>query len=283
MSYSQGRSIRNCAHGWTLNWIDDFSSSAIDTNKWVLQAGGPSVFGSDLLQYYTDREDENANVYIEDGKLVIEAREEEYEGQSYTSGMIRTKDLKSFGNGGQACKFEVRAKLAGTQSLFPALWFSSQDEPYNIEGESSLSRHLNGEIDMIEFLGSDTDKIYSTLWCMYVDDISAYESFEDIEDENYDSESGSSVKTFNDYASEYHTFGMEWYTDRILFQIDGKTYYIYTFSDYQFSSIYQPFRYDFYFRMNIAVGGDWAGAPDETSVFPAKMYIDWVKYSTQAI
>lgn len=30
-------------------------------------------------------------------------------------------------------------------------------------------------------------------------------------------------------------------------------------------------------RRNVAVGGKWAGAPNESSYFPATMLVDWVR------
>lgn len=284
MGYFQGRSTKNVAHGWTLNWYDDFSSNTIDTDKWVLQEGGDAIFGAYDMWYTLRKDDESgANAYIEDGKLVLEAREEvDYggHGENYTSAMIRTKDLKAFDVGS---KIEIRAKLPATQGLFPAIWMSSQDELY-VGKDSTQSRKLNGEIDIMEFLGSDTDKVYSTVWGYQVPDLSSYTDVKDFEDEYYLSDSGNVTKSYTDFTTSYHTFGMEWYADRMDFTIDCKIYHTMTFSDYQYGALYQPFQTtlnSFYLRMNVAVGGSWAGSPDETSVFPAKMYIDWVKYFTQ--
>ena len=34
---------------------------------------------------------------------------------------------------------------------------------------------------------------------------------------------------------------------------------------------------EFYLLLNIAIGGEWAGRPDETTVFPQTMTIDWIR------
>lgn len=265
---------------WLLDWYDDFSSSTIDTTKWVLQEGGDDVFGAGEHWYTLRKDDEDgANAYIEDGKLVLETREEaDYggHGETYTSAMIRTYQLKAFDYGG---KIEVRAKLPGTQGMFPAIWMSSNDELYS-------TRRLNGEIDIMEFLGHDTDKVYGGAWFYDVPDLSSYSSPDDFEIEYYDNHSnGNLVYVYDgnsvDFTNSYHVFSLEWESTGFKYKVDGKTFLETTFSDYEFGSLYEPFQTtdnSFYLRLNIAVGGAWAGAPDETSIFPQKFYIDYVKY-----
>ncbi len=41
--------------------------------------------------------------------------------------------------------------------------------------------------------------------------------------------------------------------------------------------IYSEFHEEFFLLLNIAVGGEWAGRPDETTIFPQYMYVDWVR------
>jgi beta-glucanase (GH16 family) len=38
-----------------------------------------------------------------------------------------------------------------------------------------------------------------------------------------------------------------------------------------------PFDKPFYLILNVAVGGVWADSPDETSVFPQTMIVDYVR------
>jgi beta-glucanase (GH16 family) len=38
-----------------------------------------------------------------------------------------------------------------------------------------------------------------------------------------------------------------------------------------------PFNNPFFFIFNVAVGGDWPGAPDNTTNFPQRMFVDYVR------
>lgn len=62
---------------WVLIWNEEFDGPEIDRSIWKFEVGnghanGIPGWGNNELQYYTDGE----NAYIEDGKLIIEAREE---------------------------------------------------------------------------------------------------------------------------------------------------------------------------------------------------------------
>ena len=75
--------------GWTLVWADEFSlpnGSSPDSGKWTNDLGGGG-WGNSELEYYTARTN---NARIEDGQLIIEARQENYLGSSYTSARLKT-------------------------------------------------------------------------------------------------------------------------------------------------------------------------------------------------
>jgi beta-glucanase (GH16 family) len=46
---------------------------------------------------------------------------------------------------------------------------------------------------------------------------------------------------------------------------------------YQFNKIGAPFNNTFFFIMNVAVGGNWPGSPDNTTVFPQTMVVDYIR------
>jgi beta-glucanase (GH16 family) len=60
----------------------------------------------------------------------------------------------------------------------------------------------------------------------------------------------------------WQDFTMVWYVD----------YHKY----FEFNSYY-PFNNPFFFIMNVAVGGNWPGNPDNTTTFPQTMVVDYVR------
>jgi beta-glucanase (GH16 family) len=103
--------------GWKLVWSDEFQrpdGSAPDPTKWSYETGG-NGWGNNELEYYTDRTN---NVRIEDGKLVIEARQENFGGRTITSGRLLTKNKGSWTYG----RFEARIKIPRGPGVWPAFW-----------------------------------------------------------------------------------------------------------------------------------------------------------------
>lgn len=239
--------------GWELIWNDEFTGTNIDLTKWEHEVNGQGG-GNNELQYYTDRE---LNSLVDDGKLVIRALKETYTGpdgtREYTSARLRTKNKGDWKYG----RFEIRAKLPLGQGLWPAIWMLPTDWFYGGWAAS-------GEIDMMELLGQDPQKVYGTLhyggeWPNNV-------------------QSGDSYKlSTGSFSSAYHIFTIEWeenefrwYVDSILYQTqntwhsDGKPYPA-------------PFDQKFHILLNVAVGGNWPGSPDNTTTFPQTMIVDYVR------
>ncbi len=95
------------ASGWTLQWSDEFNGSSLDTSVWGYDVGrGDNGWGNAESQYYTSR---TSNVAVTDGNLKITAKKESYNGASYTSGRINSKNRKAFTYG----KMEAKIKVEG--------------------------------------------------------------------------------------------------------------------------------------------------------------------------
>jgi len=97
------------AQNWELIWSDEFEDTDLDESRWSYQYGtgayeGLSGWGNAELQYYTDRPQ---NVFVQDGKLHIVAREESHAGMDYTSARLRSIHQGDWRYG----RFEVRAKM----------------------------------------------------------------------------------------------------------------------------------------------------------------------------
>ena len=104
---------------WELIWEDSFTEPEIDSGKWNFVEGGWG-FGNEESQYYTARKE---NARIENGMLVLEARQEEYEGMAYTSAKLTTKGKAAWTYG----SFSIRAKLPEGQGIWPAIWMMPED------------------------------------------------------------------------------------------------------------------------------------------------------------
>lgn len=232
--------------GWTLVWNDEFSGAMVDPAKWEYEVNGDGG-GNNELQYYTSR---SQNSYVDSGKLVIEARKEDYLGKGYTSARMRTKMKGDWTYG----RFDIRAKLPYGQGLWPAIWMLPTDEVYG-------GWPLSGEIDIMELLGQETDKVYGTI------------HFASGSGDHQQS-GGSYTLAKGTFAGDYHTFSIVWDTTGITWYVDGVSY---------FTTVHQkPFDKRFHILLNVAVGGNWPGSPDEFTTFPQRMYVDYVRVYTKS-
>lgn len=240
---------------WQLVWEDDFNGTSIDTTKWnfTIGAGG---YGNNELQYYSNRPE---NARVENGKLVIEARKENYQGSPYTSAKLTTQGKFAFTYG----KVEVKAKLPEGQGVWPAIWMMPED--MSIYGGWPAC----GEIDIMELLGHEPGKIYGTIH---------YGNPHTYHGGNYTLPDGQK------FSDDFHVFGLEWEPGKIKWYVDGQLYYetsdwFSRSSNEAFDYTYPaPFDREFYLILNVAVGGNWPGYPPENAdYFPQRMVVDWVK------
>lgn len=243
---------------WELVWSDEFESGSLDRDNWTYQLGtgsqyGLNGWGNNELQYYTERED---NIFIQDNKLHIVAREENHEGMSYTSARIRSKDKADFRYG----RYEIRARLPKGRGLWPAIWMMPTESVYGGWPQS-------GEIDILELVGHEPDVVHGTVHygSPWPDNQHTGGRFE--LDEG----------TFND---DFHTFALEWIPDRIRWFVDDQLFFQVTPNN--LSPQPWPFDQYFHFIMNVAVGGNWPGNPDGTTEFPQEMVVDYVRVYKEA-
>lgn len=236
---------------WDFEWHDEFEGPAgqlPDPAKWGFDIG--TNWGNNQLEYDTDRP-ENASL-DGDGHLVITALEESYQGQNYTSARIVTRDLFEPTYG----RFEARILLPEGQGIWPAFWLLGAD----IE---TIGWPACGEIDIMEYLGHETDVVYAT-----------------VHGPGYSGGAGVSQRyelpqdSFND---DYHIFAMEWYNDAIEWYVDETLIHTVVPEDLNGDWV---FDHPFYIIINLAVGGNWPGPPNENTVFPQTMLVDWVRVYT---
>ncbi len=238
--------------GWTLVWSDEFDGTTLDASKWSIQTGNgcPDLcgWGNNELQWY--QED---NLVVENGLLVITAREEQVGENTFTSSRIRTKDKGDWTYG----RFEVRARLPIGQGLWPAIWMLPTDEVYGPWAAS-------GEIDIMELVGDVPDEIFGTL---HYGDTFPGNTF-----------SGNPFELrHSTFADDFYTFAIEWEEGVIRWYINNTLYATQTEWYSEGVEFPAPFDQRFHVLLNVAVGGNLPGNPDETTVFPQRMEVDYVR------
>lgn len=237
-----------------LVWSDEFNYAGLpDTSRWGYDKGNgcPDIcgWGNKELQYYTTGRKENAR--IENGKLVIEAKKETFDGYNYTSARLVSKNKGDWKYG----RFEIKAKLPAGRGMWPAIWMLPTKWEYGGWPHS-------GEIDIMENVGYWPDSLLSSIHT------GAYNGMI-----NTQKTEGVNRK---DLSSAFHVYAMEWSEDAISFFIDDLKYHV--FRNDRTNSAAWPFDKEFHLLLNIAVGGNWGGKYGvDDSVFPQKMEIDYVR------
>lgn len=238
--------------GWELVWHDEFDGEVIDRSNWNFDIGGWG-WGNGEGQYYTDRP---VNARVENGLLVIEARQEKYEEKYYTSARLLTQGLQAFQYG----RIEARIKVPEGAGLWPAFWMLGDD--FNRDPiDPIISNWPNaGEIDIMEYLGREPDLIMGTA-----------------HGPGYAGAGGLGRWNRQEYliADAFHTYAVEWNYEGISWFYDGEHYF--TLAREDVGEREWVFDKEFFILLNLAVGGQWPGPVGLDTKFPANVYVDYVR------
>jgi beta-glucanase (GH16 family) len=231
-----------------LVWSDEFDESGSpDPTLWTFDIGGDG-WGNNELQYYTSRSD---NVFVENGKLIITARKENYGGNAYTSARITSRNRGDW----KYCRVEVRAKLPEGRGTWPAIWMLPTDWEYG-------GWPASGEIDIMEHVGYDMGTVHGTVHTEAYNGADGTQRGGDI--------------YLDDAHTAFHVYAIEWDADSIHFIVDSENYF--TFPNYGTGYERWPFDKRFHLLMNIAIGGNWGGIEGvDDSIFPQTLEIDYVR------
>lgn len=224
-----------------LVWVDDFTADALNTQIWNYEQGAGG-WGNNELQNYTNSTN---NVHTDSGYLHITALNPS--GSTYTSGRITTQGKKEF----TYCRVDIRAKVPEGQGIWPALWMLGT----NI---SQVGWPICGEIDIMELLGQEPSVIHGTAHWSSSGHVSR-----------------TSTYTLNSgkFSSGFHVFSVIWTPNRLRWFIDNQQYFLLNKSEIAGF----PFDLPQFFIFNVAVGGNWPGPPNQTTVFPQHLIVDYIK------
>ena len=232
--------------GKTLVWRDEFDGTSLSAD-WTHEIGtGSGGWGNNELQYYREQ-----NTSVQDGYLVITAKKESFGGQEYTSSRIITSGKRNFKYG----RIDIRAALPKGQGIWPALWMLGSN--FNTVGWPKC-----GEIDIMEMVGGDASGRNNTVHGTVHWDANGYATYTD----SYTLNSGI-------FADEFHVFSIVWDDKSITWYVDDVQYNVIDITPADLDE----FQKDFFFIFNVAVGGNWPGSPDATTVFPQRMIVDYVR------
>ncbi len=239
----------------TLVWSDEFNAGQLDPEAWYFEQGDGSQYGipgwgNNELQWYLPN-----SAQLENGNLVITAREEGSNGKDYTSARIITRDRFAFRYG----RIEARVRLPGGQGIWPAFWMLPQDFAYGGWAAS-------GELDILEAVNlgvNGNNTVHGTIHYGGEWPNNTYTGGEYVVPT-------SATAEFHEYAVEWDPTEIRWYVDDVMYQMQNA----WSSSSAPFPA---PFDEDFYILFNVAVGGNWPGSPDASTAFPVTMEVDYVR------
>lgn len=230
-------------------WQQEFdgpAGAAPDGSVWGhdLGAGG---WGNNELQTYTDS---RANSALDgQGNLVITARREG--DGSYTSARLQTNDRFE----AQYGKVEARIQIPRGQGIWPAFWMLGGDMP-------GVPWPQAGEIDIMENVGFEPHLVHGT-----------------VHGPGYSGGAGISGTYMHpqgwSFADTFHTFAVDWSPGRITWSVDGNVYHEVTRDSVGGNQ--WVFDKPYFLILNVAVGGNWPGYPDGSTVLPQEMKVDYVR------
>ncbi len=237
-----------------LVWADEFDRAGLpDPQKWNYDKGRgcPSLcgWGNNEPQFYTWDRKENARVM--NGELILEARKENFEGATYTSARLTTKQKGDWKYG----RIEVKAQLPNGLGTWPAIWMLPTENQYGGWPKS-------GEIDIAETVGYQKDTLHQTI---HTDKYNGM----------YNTQRTRLVPLAA-HGKQYHVFAIEWSAYRIEYYLDGVP--TFTYRKENDDKAVWPFDQPFHLILNLAIGGNFGGKRGiDDSIFPTQLRVDYVR------
>lgn len=230
-------------------WADEFGGTAVDATNWTYDLGtgaaqGLVGWGNNELQHYTS---DPENVFVADGMLHIVAKPGPPGGPAYTSARLKSRNLRY----GRYGRVEARIDLPTGQGIWPAFWMLRENGVWP------------GEIDIMEIIGSQPGMLHGTCHQGALP--------------NLYSLGGSIAAPDGDWTDGFHVYGVNWWPDFIEWTVDDQVYF--SVSRQQVHPNFEwLFDEDYHLLLNVAVGGNWPGSPNASTVFPQTMRVDWVRW-----
>lgn len=236
-----------------LVWADEFDGEMLDTRCWNRVVESPPWDPQQYVGYV----DGSRNLYLRDGLLWIDAYREDVviDGRQsrYTAAQITTVDRAVWLYG----YIEARMRVPPQAGAFPAFWMMPQ---YDAFGHWPAS----GEIDIMEHLGREPEVVHTTVH--YGDR------------EGRHARQGRATRADVPYSDDFHVYALEWRPGLLRWFVDGRmVFQTWRWPSPDSAHPHAPFDQPFYLLLNLAVGGQWAHEPPETTEYPMQLVVDYVR------
>lgn len=231
-----------------LIWNDEFDGTSLNTNIWSYDNGDgcPNLcgWGNNELEYYRPENSSFAN-----GIMTITAKQEQWEGRQYTSTKIVSRNKQAVQYG----RIDCRALLPKGQGLWPAIWLLGTNQP-------SVGWPKCGEIDIMEMVGGSGRENRITANIFY-------------DNNGQRDEVGGYILDDGFFYDKYHVFSLIWNETQLVYLVDDQPYHTVSITSPAKTEFHNPF----YAIINVAVGGNHPGNPDNTTILPTSMSVDYFR------
>ncbi len=249
--------------GYNLVWSDEFNGavgSAPNPSNWTYDTGAGG-WGNNELENYTNST-ANARIVADpnatDGEALAIIAIDTQPGNTnysqagrYTSARLKTQGLQSFQYG----YMEARIQMPYGDGIWPAFWMLGN----NI---TTVSWPACGEMDIMENIGNAADQPVN---------------HGSLHAPNWNPTGTYTLPGAQLYHTAYHTFGLLWQPNQVQFYVDGTLFETQTSANCSSAGGTWEFNNNFFFLLNMAVGGSWPGSPDASTPFPQTMLVDYVR------
>jgi beta-glucanase (GH16 family) len=275
-----GFTVRASAQSWgNPTWSDEFNATVSgtppDPSKWTFDAGGDGWGNRELEVYCVTGSATPAPCNITQpnafqdghGHLIIQAvrtSSDPAPSGTWTSARLKTLGLQDFQYG----RLESCMKLPVGAGLWPAFWMLGTHGEWPTGGEMDIMENVPATGGAGGGLGPTV--IESTIHGPSTAQKGIYSLAADFTLPN--------GKRIDDADPSCHVYGAIWSPFMVQIYVDDwrKPFFIRTASDVPPGGRW-IFNAPFYFIMNLAVGGEWPGPPDDTTPSPSKVVVDYVR------
>lgn len=227
-------------------WADEFDYEGEPAPaKWGYDAPDCGKYNQEL-QIYTNK---RSNSFVKDGKLTIAALKDSAGAWSSARLITNGKATWTYGY------MEISAKLPAGKGVWPAIWMMPASDTYG-------SWPASGEIDIMEFVGFEPDKIHTSAHTMNFNHLKNTQP--------------TRAGFVGGVTEGYHTYAIEWTQKAIFWYVDDQPFY--AFEDTGKGHAEWPFNKPFYMILNVAIGGTWGGMQGvDPEMKSAEMQVDYVR------
>lgn len=247
---------------YELVWSDEFDCDELNTTVWSYEIGnGVWGWGNNESEYYTDRLE---NIRLEDGKMIIHGKRENYGGCTFTSARIKSAGKVQVKYG----KIEALIKCPdGGEGVWPAFWMLGTNK--------NGAWPFCGEIDIMEHMCTSNSATWNTtLSTIHYNEGGMNAPYAN---RNY----GKSINIGEQLGLKYRIYGIEW-TPTMIYgyyaDADGSNKNVYFQASINPTNVnMDTFHAEFYILFNMAFGGTFVNNNIGNDVNERTMSVDWVR------